>query len=359
MHQRQGKIKVLICGVLPPPNFGHSIMYKVLLGSSFVRDCDVIFWDMKHPLWCWFGYVGAVLTRRPRYVLFDTSFNKKVFLRDYFFCLTGALLGCRIVLHDMGQYLPETYASAGLLLRGLIKHLLRMACAVIVISARARRIYAPFFDSEKVFVVAGSVEDTAGMAVAPMGKEKELEVLYFSFLSASKGLWTALKAAAVVARASPQVHFTFGGGLESPQLEKQMQDFIREQGLQKHVTCVGYVGDAAQRTAYYRRSDVFIFPTHRDSFGLVLLHAMAERVPVIASIEGTTPEIVEDGVEGFLVPKGDAEQLAQKILFLAHDAQLRRQMGEAGRKKYLGHYLPQVYGRRMTEVFGQIEVIHG
>jgi len=205
-------------------------------------------------------------------------------------------------------------------------------------------------------VVPGSVEDTADMTVPTNRKEGILEVLYFSsLLSDSKGLWTALKAIPLVIRKNPQIHFIFGGPIESEQLHKQMQDFIKEQSLQPHVSYVGYIEDTVQRTSYYRDADIFIFPTHRDSFGLVMLHAMVEGIPVIASIEGTILEIIDDEVNGLLFEKEDINQLAQKILQLAGDSHLRQQMGVASREKYLSHYSPQVFGRRMVEAFEQIE----
>lgn len=331
------------------------MMYKMLLGSSFAQDCDVIFLDMKSRPKYWVRYIFLMITRRPRYVLFDMNFDKVTFWEDYLFCLTGKLLGRRIVLHDMGQYLPELYASGGPLLRSLIGHLLRMTYAMIVIGEKVRRAYAPFFDLQRIKVVPGSVEDTADIPVAVSSKEGALEVLYFSLLSVSKGLWTALKAIPLVVHENPRIHFTFGGPIESQQLHEQMQDFIKAQGLQPYVSYVGYVADTAQRSTYYRNADIFIFPTHRDSFGLVILHAMAEGIPVVASMEGTIPEIIEDGINGFLFKKGNVDQLARKILDLAGDAHLRQQMGAANRRRYVSHYSPQVCGRGMTEAFEQIE----
>lgn len=104
----------------------------------------------------------------------------------------------------------------------------------------------------------------------------------------------------------------------------------------------------------FRNADIFIFPTHRDVFGLVLLHAMAEKLPIIASVEGTIPEIIKDGENGFLVQKGDDEQLAQTIHELASDQLLRMKIGEANRQKYLNTYSPRVYGQKMIETFEAI-----
>ena len=118
---------------------------------------------------------------------------------------------------------------------------------------------------------------------------------------------------------------------------------------------LGYIGDITQRTKIYRNADIYIFPTHRDVFGLVLLHAMAEGISIVTSIEGTIPEIISDGENGFLIDKGDDDQLVQRILQLASDRQLRKVMGEVNRKRYLEIYSPQEYGRKMIKVFNEID----
>lgn len=368
------KIKILVCGILPPPNFGHSMMYKMLMESDFVRQCDVTFLDFKFWSYAkhkrvtpdkllkmvkyWFQYVFRIILRRPRYVLFNMSFDKMPFLKDYLFCMTGAWLGRRVILHDMGQYLPELYDSSGPLLRSLLGQLLKKTYAIIVMGEKVRTCYAPFFDPGRIVVVPGSVEDSAALAAdAPAGPSSEgrIRVLYFSYMSVSKGVWTALKAVPLALRQNPHLHFTFAGPMESPQLEAQVHGFIEEQGIAPHVHYAGYIGDALERTRYFRHTDIFIFPTHRDVFGLVLLHAMAEKVPVIASIEGTIPEIIEEGTNGLLFEKANERELAQKIVRLAADPQLRRTMAEANRQKYLAKYSPAVYGRRMVEAIEEID----
>ncbi len=362
------KQKILVCGVLPPPNFGHSMMYKMLMASDFVQAHEVIFLELKFWSYAkhkqvtvdkilkmvkyWFSFAGILFRERPRYVLFNMSFDRMPFLKDYLFCVTAAALGSRVVLHDFGQYLPDLYNSSGPLYKKLVRHLLKVTFAIIVMGAKVREAYTPFFERQRLVVVPGCVEDTHGLAAERLSKtEGTIDVLYFSFISVSKGIWTALNAVPLAVQKNPRLHFTFAGPMESPELKHKIDAYIEAHGLRPHVTVLGYVEGVAPRTALFRQADIFIFPTHRDVFGLVLLHAMAEQIPVIASIEGAIPEIIEDDVQGFLFPKSDHQILAQTIVRLAGDPLLRRRLGEAGRRKYLQSYSPEVYGRRMIEVF--------
>ena len=108
---------------------------------------------------------------------------------------------------------------------------------------------------------------------------------------------------------------------------------------------------------FLEQADIFIFPTLRDVFGLVLLHAMAEGLPIVASREGTVPEIVPDGTNALLVEKGDAKALADKILFLADDGQLRQKMGQANRRRFEERYTLEKYGEAIINAFKQMELM--
>jgi glycosyltransferase involved in cell wall biosynthesis len=90
---------------------------------------------------------------------------------------------------------------------------------------------------------------------------------------------------------------------------------------------------------HYRDADVFLFPSvWHEPFGIPLVEAMACQVPVIATRSGGMTEIVEEGKTGLLVERGNAADLAEGILRLLKDEDLRISMGEAGRERVLGHF---------------------
>ena len=84
---------------------------------------------------------------------------------------------------------------------------------------------------------------------------------------------------------------------------------------------------------YYNRADVFVFPSLVEGFGLVLLEAMACGIPIITTPNTAAPDIITDGVEGFIVPIRDTQALKEKLEWChAHPQQLK-EMGKAARKK--------------------------
>ena len=113
---------------------------------------------------------------------------------------------------------------------------------------------------------------------------------------------------------------------------KKYEKEIRERGLDD-VVFTGYVSDE-ELTRYYRTADLFCAPaTGRESFGIVLLEAMAAGKPVVASDIGGYSRVVAHGVDGLLVPPKNGTSLAEAILTLCRNPDTRDKMGVEGRRK--------------------------
>jgi len=120
----------------------------------------------------------------------------------------------------------------------------------------------------------------------------------------------------------------------------------------RHATVLEPVA-RARLPELYRRAEVVVFPSVNDAFGLVILEAMACGVPVVASDRSGAPDIIDDGVDGFIVPARDSAAIADRVERL-RDPRLRRQMGEAARAKILSRYTPAHYAARVGAVLEQI-----
>jgi len=94
-----------------------------------------------------------------------------------------------------------------------------------------------------------------------------------------------------------------------------------------------------------RAADVFVLPSLVESFGIVLLEAMSCGLPVVASRVMGIPYLVEDGVNGFLVPPTDEEALADRITALLSDPDLRARIAERNRSKTTAYLMPRIADR--------------
>jgi glycosyltransferase involved in cell wall biosynthesis len=119
-----------------------------------------------------------------------------------------------------------------------------------------------------------------------------------------------------------------GGSGYRKVLEKQ----IAEQSLGDAVTLLGAVSEDKVRDAL-ESAHVFSLASLQEPLGVAIMEAMALRTPVVVTGAGGVPELVDDGVDGLLVPPETPEALADKLALLARDAPLAHRLGEAGRKK--------------------------
>lgn len=110
----------------------------------------------------------------------------------------------------------------------------------------------------------------------------------------------------------------------------RVEQFCREHRLCHAVT---FIGSLPLIEEVLVGADLFLLPSQTESFGLSALEAMSCEVPVIASAAGGLPEVVEDGVTGFLRPPGDVEGMAEAALALLGDDDKRRAFGAAGRRR--------------------------
>jgi glycosyltransferase involved in cell wall biosynthesis len=150
-------------------------------------------------------------------------------------------------------------------------------------------------------------------------------------LSPGKGLEMLLGAAARLKARRPGFKlFILGDGPGVNGYVRRLRAQADQLGLADHVHFFGYVDRAAAACAAF---DVQVVCSRAEPFGLVTVEAMAQGVPVVATNSGGSPEIVRDGVEGFLVEPGDAETLAVRLDCLLDSGGLRAEMGRRGRER--------------------------
>ena len=105
---------------------------------------------------------------------------------------------------------------------------------------------------------------------------------------------------------------------------------MRALGLAAQVEFLGWVAGEAKQ-AQLAQADVFVLPSYNEGLPVSLLEAMAYGVPVISTRVGGIPELVRDGIDGFLIEPGDRAALEDRLRRLAEDARLRQTMGDAAR----------------------------
>jgi len=120
-----------------------------------------------------------------------------------------------------------------------------------------------------------------------------------------------------------------------PGYRKVLEDRAGLLGLQDRVRFLGFIKDPGD---YYPMLDLLVLPSRKETFGMVVIEAMAFGLPVVATNAGGVPEIVVDGVTGILVPPEDPEALATAISRVSFDHRMAAQMGLEGRRRAVERY---------------------
>jgi glycosyltransferase involved in cell wall biosynthesis len=141
-----------------------------------------------------------------------------------------------------------------------------------------------------------------------------------------KGQTDLLMAMKEVVRARPDAHVAFvGDGVRRAHLER----LARQLGIAERCHFLGHRLDAP---ALLARAALSVSASYAEGISNAIMEAMAARLPVVATAVGGTPELVREGVNGYLVPPGAPAALARRILDVLASQPLRRRMGERGRR---------------------------
>jgi len=165
-----------------------------------------------------------------------------------------------------------------------------------------------------------------------------------------KGLDTLIRAVPQLLASIPDLHLVaVGEGDDRPRLET----LAREEGAAERVRFLTGL-TREELAACYARCDLFALPSAGEGFGLVFLEAMAAGKPVVGGAHGGTPEVIEEGLTGYLVPHGDVERLASALRVLLTDEGLRRRMGERARARVQSSFVFEHFQSRLAGILKEV-----
>jgi glycosyltransferase-like protein len=167
------------------------------------------------------------------------------------------------------------------------------------------------------------------------GLKDEPLILFVGGLEPRKGLEYLLLAMELVLKQIPNARLISVGkkAFSSYRGEKTFFNvLIKRLKLENAVEFTSGIDDE-ELPKYYAACDVFVLPTRMEGWGLSLMEAMACKKPVVSTTVGGVPELVDDGVNGYLCPPGDVSIMAKRIIHLLKDKKTAEKMGEMGLKK--------------------------
>lgn len=327
-------LRVAVVGNFNPPASGVRYQAEVLADNFAAEGAcvrRVTFQQNRYlrPLWT----LGELVLHAGEYdVICIQAFSFGSWINTAVSMFAGRLLGKRIVVVYRGGAFPEFMARY----RRVVRPVMRLADQLVVPSGfldRAMRQHA--LDAEVI-------PNVIALADWPYRRRERLApaLLWVRHLRAGYNPWMAVQTLRLVQQRYPDATLRMAG--DGP-MEREMRARIQTEGV-RGVTLLGHLPMATLQR-HYQECDVFISTTNYDNQPRSVLEAMASGLPVVSTNVGGVPDLIQEGVNGLLVPAGDAGAMADAVLTLLEQPADAQRLSEAGLRTVRAHSWDAVRGR--------------
>ncbi len=314
--------------------------------------------NLRHPLNLFriLRYFGF---HRPQLVHTQLEFS------DILGTLAARILGIPSVstIHILDKSAEKKSKVMRLKLRWFM--LEKFCSRIIAVSEKTRshHLKTGGLDPKKVITVYNGIDISRFTETKEFDIKKTKQVLHLpldnriiitvAVLREPKGIQYMIQALPKILEQIPDIHYlVVGDGAYGTILK----DLSASLSVQDHITFAGHRTDIPNLLAC---SDIFVLPTLGDALPTVLIEALAAGKPIVASNVGGVPEIIENGVNGVLVPPGDPSRLADACLQLLKNKKQARQMILAGGQTVWQRFNVDAQIEQLSKIYEELVASHG
>lgn len=263
--------------------------------------------------------------------------------RKRLLALCAKRAGVPYVIHLHTGEFDELFNASNDRKKEEVRSLFCSAASVIALSDYWRDfLAASVCPIEKTEVLYNAV----AMPVAPNEPCAQQDILFLGRLDANKSPDVLLLAARGILEKYPDIKILFGGDGDCD----YYAEIANQLGVKDRCEFLGWVPDE-DKEALFARAAVYCLPSKAEGMPMALLEAMAHGIPVIATDVGGIPNVIEDGVNGFLMAVDDSESMAASLDRLLSDEGLRLSMGLAARSIVADKFAMASHVRRLVSIY--------
>lgn len=290
----------------------------------------------------------AALVRGPVGMLHVHAASSASFWRKSVYMAAALACGWPVVFHLHGGGFARFHRErCGPLGRRVVRFFLDRAAVIVVVSERWAAWMAKATSNPRIVCIPNPV---ALPPLSALAREPGL-VVFTGRCEQGKGVFDLIDAAALLTRRCPRVHIECAGDGDLAALRRRAATL----GLEDRLVTPGWIG-ARERETLLARAAVFVLPSHAEGLPMSLLEAMAAGCAVVASAVGGIPDLVVHGVNGLLVPAGDAAALAAAIAALLRDPALATRLGREARATVAARYTMERSLERLGQIYAGLGV---
>ena len=376
--------KILFIMHMPPPVHGAAMVGQFIHDSKLINEtfeCHYVNmavatrledvgkggWHKIKGVWKKMKEVRkAVRELKPDLVYITPNSAGAPFYKDFVTVMMLKLMGQRIVMHfhNKGVATRQNRRLDNWLYRRYFKNV-----KLILLADALYNDVKKYMKKEDVFVCPNAIPEISMTTECMASKSNKAtitpicnripRILWLTNIMKTKGIMEFLSALKILKDKGIKFNVDFVGGLTKEMSGEEFDTALTMNGLNG---CCTYHGPkyGEEKYVFFRNADIFVLPSYTEALPVSILEAMQFGLPVVASNVGGVSAEVENGVTGYLLGgkqpimlntfRPDAHEITNKLAVLLADADLRHNMGNAGREKFEREFTLEVFEKRMKEI---------
>lgn len=354
---------------LPPPVHGSSLVGQFIKNSKLINKSfdgryinllmsrnvnesgSISIMKIFRSVKVWFILLSKLISKRSDLCYFALTTTGAAFYRDFLLVVLLRIFGVKTIFHLHNKGVKNKSKNK---INRIIYKFVFNDSNIILLSMKLYSDIELYVPQSRVYICPNGIENNFLIKTSRLDPtQKPVKILFLSNLIETKGVYDLINACALLNEKGLRYECDFIGGLGDINYEQFNNQIIKNK-LTDKVKYLGVKYNEGKEVAF-QQADIFVLPTYysNECFPLVILEAMKFGLPVISTYEGGIPDIVEDGVTGYLVAQKDVNELAEKIQLLIEDSLLRDRMGKAGQLKYETQYTLNIFEKRMKDILAE------
>ena len=335
-------MKILLIGPLPPPITGNSIINSCIIDSFEKHHKDIKMDAINIGVPNFDNNFGQLnFTKLLLYIgqyksIYKVFFTEVTYISightffgilKYFpFFLLSKILRKKIIVHVHTDYLWTLYNESSTFKKHIIKTILSLTDKGIVLSPLLRRNLQAFISEQHIYELPNFISETLlnhNINNTIVKKRKApIKILFLSNLIKSKGIIDFLEAMVILEKKDLNFEIHVAGDI--PIFMKEEVNLYFEK--LKNIIHYHGVVKGNQKHALYLASNIFVFPTHQEAQGIVLLEAMATANIILTTNVGGIPDIISENINGYTIEVKNPQNIVESILKIFDKINLHEDM---------------------------------